>query len=387
MDSFFYWVDSINVGSMISIGSGIFAIITGVVGWMNPWGNKRNDEESTTNPQKTKQQKAICWIISGVLLLIMALSIVSSVVAKNLVEVPNVSKKTVAEAREKLDGVGLRFSDSLVADDDEIIATQTPNAYSIVKKNSVIAVELERDYIPEYAREILRNGNLSILSNPKFNANGGPLDGYFEKIVYDDGGIYSGDFKEGVPDGEGNYTDKDKNTYSGHFVQGLLSGTGTMTWTVGDSYTGDWMNGHKHGTGTYTWASGDSYTGDWVASKRQGTGTEAFANGDSYTGDYVEGKRHGTGTYTWVSGDSYTGDWAESDRHGTGTIAFANGNMEENCWVEGERQGNGTITYPDGRILIGTWEDNKKQGTFLYYDKDGQWIKEVVYDNDQEVID
>jgi hypothetical protein len=76
-----------------------------------------------------------------------------------------------------------------------------------------------------------------------------------------DGGKYSGDLENGIPQGTGKWTGPDGTTYEGEFENGVAHGTGTMTWPDGTVYEGEWKDGRKHGIGTYTWPDG-SFT--WV---------------------------------------------------------------------------------------------------------------------------
>ena len=63
-------------------------------------------------------------------------------------------------------------------------------------------------------------------------------------------GSYTGECKKGKANGTGKAVGKD--TYEGNFKSGVPHGQGTYTWSNGDSYTGKFEKGLKHGQGTMT---------------------------------------------------------------------------------------------------------------------------------------
>lgn len=87
-------------------------------------------------------------------------------------------------------------------------------------------------------------------------------------------GTYVGECKKGLAHGKGVATGTDR--YEGQFRQGLPNGNGTYTWSTGDIYTGGWSKGLKEGQGkmSYLTARGDSVV-------------EGYWKGDSYVGKVV----------------------------------------------------------------------------------------------------
>lgn len=63
-------------------------------------------------------------------------------------------------------------------------------------------------------------------------------------------GKYEGGCKKGKADGQGKAIGKD--TYEGQFKKGLPNGEGTYTFANGDVYVGEFKNGKKDGAGTLT---------------------------------------------------------------------------------------------------------------------------------------
>ena len=59
-------------------------------------------------------------------------------------------------------------------------------------------------------------------------------------------------------------------SYKGECKKGLANGIGEATGK--DFYSGEFKNGLPHGQGLYKWANGDSYKGDWKKGKMEGLG-------------------------------------------------------------------------------------------------------------------
>ena len=78
---------------------------------------------------------------------------------------------------------------------------------------------------------------------------------------------YSGEWKNGKPDGNGNASYPDGASYIGEFKNGLAHGQGTYTFLDGTKYVGEWQNDELNGQGTITFADGTKYFGEWQNNK------------------------------------------------------------------------------------------------------------------------
>ena len=90
-----------------------------------------------------------------------------------------------------------------------------------------------------------------------------------------------------------------KGKYTGDCKKKLANGSGTAKGT--DTYTGEFKKGLPHGNGKYTWANGDEYDGEWSKGKKQGKGKMAYAS-DEVTEKVVSGY--------WAK-DEYIGKYAK----------------------------------------------------------------------------
>ena len=55
--------------------------------------------------------------------------------------------------------------------------------------------------------------------------------------------------------------------YKGQVENGIPNGQGTYTNHDGEKYVGEWKDGEKHGQGTYTYHHGFKYAGRWKDNK------------------------------------------------------------------------------------------------------------------------
>jgi len=76
-----------------------------------------------------------------------------------------------------------------------------------------------------------------------------------------------------------------------------------MTFVNGDFYSGDFKNDLRNGKGEYVWKDGSKYVGDFIDDKKEGNGKLVFANKDRYVGQFSNDKRNGKGKYIFHRGD------------------------------------------------------------------------------------
>ena len=77
-------------------------------------------------------------------------------------------------------------------------------------------------------------------------------------------------------------------------------------------YTGDVKNGKPDGQGTETFPDGSKYIGEWIGGKPTGQGTQTYYDGDKYVGLFKDGKYHGQGTKTLPDGTKYVGEFKDN---------------------------------------------------------------------------
>tara|TARA_R110002072_G_scaffold32623_1_gene99316 strand:+ start:326 stop:763 length:438 start_codon:yes stop_codon:yes gene_type:complete len=83
-----------------------------------------------------------------------------------------------------------------------------------------------------------------------------------------------------------------------------FEGNGSYLFENGDLFNGSWKKGLPNGYGVYEFTSGDVYKGAWKDGLMQGRGTYTYNNGDKYIGNWKEGKMNGRGHFYWeLAGD------------------------------------------------------------------------------------
>ncbi|MFD0694955.1 stalk domain-containing protein [Paenibacillus sp. GCM10027628] len=95
-----------------------------------------------------------------------------------------------------------------------------------------------------------------------------------------DGVIYTGEIKDGLPNGKGTLVFPDVTKYEGTFLNGLQDGYGTLTGVQGWKYIGDFKSNQSDGNGKFIFADGQYYIGNFKNNKMDGQGTEYDANGN-----------------------------------------------------------------------------------------------------------
>lgn len=81
--------------------------------------------------------------------------------------------------------------------------------------------------------------------------------------------------------------------YSGEFNDGVINGQGEMHWADGRRYKGEWIDGVQQGQGVMVWPDGRRYEGDWRAGKPHGYGKLTYPDGIVVQGLFRDGYYEG----------------------------------------------------------------------------------------------
>ena len=192
-------------------------------------------------------------------------------------------------------------------------------------------------------------------------------------LTFASGDTYVGGFKDGLKNGQGTLTSGNSTTYVGEFKDGKKNGQGTFTFLsslIGFQYVGEFQNDQRHGQGSLSSKSGGKYVGGWSNGNRDGFGTNTFANGDKYIGGYNNGKFDGQGTFTLVNGDKYIGAFQNDKRNGQGALTYANGDKYIGAFKDDVLHGEGTYTFASGDKYVGKHQNSEfdVQGTLTLAD-------------------
>ena len=208
----------------------------------------------------------------------------------------------------------------------------------------------------------LPDGNGRLFHIPGFYYKGEWKEGKKEGKGYEtdlNGGVYEGDFKNDKRNGKGTFTTYDGEVYEGDWVEGKKEGKGKTVYPNGDTYEGDYKNGLGNGKGKITWTNGNEYEGEIIDDLMNGKGIFKYLNGDIYEGEFSNDKKNGKGILKYINGTVYEGEWKENDANGKGILKMKNGDIFEGEFTNNEYDGFGKMTYADGRIEEGMWESGE----------------------------
>lgn len=188
-----------------------------------------------------------------------------------------------------------------------------------------------------------------------------------EKQTEYDGGIYTGESINGVPEGYGIWKGENK-IYQGFWKKGKRCGQGILTY--GDyTYRGAFADNKFNGVGVLSLGDSIVYRGSWKDGKYDGEGIMK----DSLNRE-VEGlwKEDSIMIGTRISSDGvYRGTFNENlIPDGRGMISYGNMQFYEGSWTDGNPDGFGIQLAPDGWLRAGTWKNGTFKGEVLNYTAD-----------------
>lgn len=163
-------------------------------------------------------------------------------------------------------------------------------------------------------------------------------------VTYQNGCTYEGDFNgEKQKHGQGVYTwveaDEDEGfkkiaSYEGSYADGKKNGVGKMVFPNGDVYHGEWKDNKMEGEGTYTYAkTKDIYSGTWVNNKKQGEGCYEYGEDSSKLQGTWENGSFVSGDWLLEGAGSYSGKFQSGKPVGPGTFKYANGITQDGEYV------------------------------------------------------
>ena len=151
------------------------------------------------------------------------------------------------------------------------------------------------------------------------------------KMLYADGGRYTGEFKNGKINGYGTFIYTDSSMYVGWWKDGYYNGEGTMyVNNPRDIRIGLWQEGE------YLGVKGEPVKKGCTGNCNNGEGTFVYEDGSRYIGDFIDGLREGQGTLFYNDGSRYTGGWIKDKQHGYGITYFPDGTTIKGNYRNGQ---------------------------------------------------
>lgn len=139
----------------------------------------------------------------------------------------------------------------------------------------------------------------------------------------------------------------------------LRHGEGRLVYSNGNVYTGHWKDGAPDGFGEKQYVNGDTFVGFWVNGKREGRGSYLFQEGHIFEGMYVRDNAEGYGTLHTIEDDRYSGGWKNGLKDGVGIECLHTGEIFTGTWRGGKKVGAGALRLPGSeKPLYGMWDTN-----------------------------
>ncbi|XP_035501348.1 alsin isoform X1 [Scophthalmus maximus] len=170
-------------------------------------------------------------------------------------------------------------------------------------------------------------------------------------------------------------------TYEGRWLAGKPNGRGVLKWPDGRIYTGEFKNGLEDGFGEFASPNkalnkNDHYQGHWKDGRMHGLGTYRYASGEVYDGSFQDGMRHGhgmlrSGKLNTSSPSVFIGQWLQDKKTGYGVFDdITKGEKYMGMWQDHLRQGTGVVVTQFGLYYEGAFKDNKMMGTGILLSED-----------------
>ena len=141
-----------------------------------------------------------------------------------------------------------------------------------------------------------------------------------DTVTLPNGAIYTGQWRkskdESVREGRGMLVWLDGTLYEGYFKNDKASMYGRLLHKDGELYQGEWLDDKAHGFGFYYRFDGSMYRGFWKNDQQSGKGVEHWPNGDKFEGIYRDGQKEGLGTFSWSDGNRYHGNFVANNIEG-----------------------------------------------------------------------
>ena len=93
-----------------------------------------------------------------------------------------------------------------------------------------------------------------------------------------------------------------KYVYTGQLLPetDIFDGICMIVYNNGSIFEGYYRDDYKDGRGRYIWPDGRYYVGEWKKGMKNGKGELHFYNGDVFIGNFLNDKMHGEGTWKFV---------------------------------------------------------------------------------------
>ncbi len=243
-------------------------------------------------------------------------------------------------------------------------------------------------------REGLRHGTGTLINgnNPSsYNYQGGwaydKKHGKCVEII--NGEIFEGQYNNGVREGKCVILYNNKDKFVGFLVNGKKEGYGEQFYfKTNSTYKGEFKNNLYEGKGEITNNNGYYFKGEFLGGLRHGDKCIETKKGEKkYEGQFRRDKMNGKGVYEWYSGESkgdiYNGEFKDDLFDGFGTYKYNDGSIYIGQYLHGVKHGKGKEIYSDGSFYEGEYNEGKKSGKGVFQDFEGNIYEGNFYNGNK----
>ncbi|PTU74100.1 C13 family peptidase [Pseudomonas mangrovi] len=191
------------------------------------------------------------------------------------------------------------------------------------------------------------------------------------RLDYDSGAWFEGQFKDGQPDGHGEWRGLFGEHYVGEFRAGLFDGRGVLIYEDGTRYEGQFRQSRMHGEGTLTQA-GSVYRGEFKKDRYHGYGSLEMPDGSSHRGHFIKGVAQGQGVRIDAAGNQFVGNFRDGVLEGKGSYRSAEGDHYAGGFRADRFHGEGRYESASGDVWRGQFREGAASGAGEYHGSDGE---------------
>ena len=150
---------------------------------------------------------------------------------------------------------------------------------------------------------------------------------------------------------------EDGSVYTGEFKVGMRHGKGIFVYSDGGTYEGEWKNGQMDGFGVLFYPNKQkAYEGGWLNDKFHGSGVIFNENIEIDEHIHIDYKDFETIGENWIK---YEGFFQGDNKNGMGILFLKDGSRFEGNFVNDCIDGNGRFFWKNGKFFDGEWMNNK----------------------------
>ncbi|MFZ6047508.1 C13 family peptidase [Pseudomonas sp. CR3202] len=190
------------------------------------------------------------------------------------------------------------------------------------------------------------------------------------RLDYNNGTWFEGQFKDGQPEGQGEWHGPNGLVYVGEFRAGLFHGQGRLAYGNGTTYEGGFAHNQFDGEGTLR-QGGVTYRGQFHSDKYQGFGILEWPDGSNHQGLFSAGQPDGEGVRTDEAGNRFSGRFHRGQLDGQGAYQGEDGSHYIGEFKNGLFDGKGRFSSADGDVWSGRFKEGNLAGQGEFIGADG----------------